>query len=81
MSSRISKSAVLKKAFGITEEGLVNFPSAISGTQISRIHAVRHGETSFGFPHGVSTSNSHLDKDLRCWKRYRKTQYRPTDIG
>ena len=28
------------------------------------------------FPHCEETVNSKYDKDLKCWKRYRKTQYR-----
>jgi hypothetical protein len=39
MGNRITKNAALKKAFGVTEEGFLDLPRIISGTQVSRIFA------------------------------------------
>lgn len=64
----------LVEAFGNT------FPKKISGTMISRLLNCKY-ECSYCFPHGHETSNNKWTKDLKCWKRYRKTQYRPRNVG
>ena len=81
MSNRITNGASLMKAFGTTEEGLVDLPYPISGTRISRVFAEGRGECGYCFPHGWESPNSRWKKDHRSWKRCRKTQYRATGIG
>lgn len=81
MGNRITKNAVLKKVFGLTEERIVDLPHSLSGTRVFRIFAVSRGECGYCFPHGWEAPNSRWKKDLRSWKRYRNTQYRQTEIG
>ena len=76
MSNRITNGGILRKAFGTTEEGLADLPHTIKGTRLARVFAESRGERGYCFPHGYDQPNSRWDKDLRCWKRYRKTQYR-----
>lgn len=67
------------KAFGRTESGQEDSPAKIGSARASRIV---HGDTTgcvYCFPHGIETYNNIWTKDLRCWKRYRKTQYRPIE--
>ena len=33
------------------------------------------------FPHGQETSSGHHTKDLGCWKRYRRTQWRDKEAS
>ena len=68
--------ALLAKAFGVSDEGFPDLPARMSNVRMARLI---HGEArgcSFCFPHGHEVSNSKWMKDLRCWKRYRGTQYR-----
>ena len=76
MGNRTCNHPALVNAFGLTDEGLPDTPEKIGNVRAAR---VLHGDErgcSFCFPHGCETTNSRWDKDLRCWKRYRKTQYR-----
>lgn len=72
----MKKNKSLKKAFGINEYELIDFPKKISNVQVSRI---LHGDDmgcSRCFPHGFETVNSKWSKFQRNWKKYRKTQYK-----
>jgi len=76
MSNRITHNNVLARRFGVMEDGMVDLPVKISNVRISRILAEHRGECGYCFPHGFENSNSRWKKDIRSWKRYRKTQYR-----
>jgi hypothetical protein len=65
-----------KKAFGLNEFGLVDFPTKISNVQLSRLEFGNQMGCSWCFPHGYETINSTIDKNRRSWKYTRKTQYR-----
>ena len=67
----------LKRAFGLNEMGLIDFPRKISNIQISRI--VNHekmGGCSFCFPHGFETTNATSAKNTRSWKNHRLKQWK-----
>ena len=69
----------LKKAFGINEIGMIDFPKKISNVKISRIHNTdKTGGCSYCFPHGFETNNSTISKywNNKNWKSYRKYQYK-----
>ncbi|WP_291723758.1 hypothetical protein [Bernardetia sp.] len=66
----------LKKAFGINEFGMIDYPIKISNVRISRILNGNTRGCSFCFPHGYETNNSKYGKYQRCWKKYRKTQFK-----
>lgn len=72
----MTNNAILNKAFGKTAEGFPDLPQKIGSVQLARLLHGRQRGCSFCLPHGLETSNSKFNKDLRCWKRYRKTQYR-----
>jgi hypothetical protein len=66
-----------KKAFGLNEEGLVDFPKKASNTKISRIkNSDKMGGCTYCFPHGIETTNSKYSKFTRNWKKYRVKQYK-----
>jgi hypothetical protein len=66
-----------KKAWGIDEYGYIDVPKRVSNIKISRIdNTDARGGCSYCFPHGFETNNNKWFKDLKCWKRYRKKQYR-----
>lgn len=55
---------------------LEDLPIHFSNVRLSRIKNIQMSAVcSYCFPHGFETSNSTLYKDLKCWKRYRGTQY------
>ncbi len=64
----------LKQSFGVNEFGLVDFPSKVSGTQISRLLVGDIMGCSYCFPHGIETKNSHWKNRQRSWKKHRKTK-------
>lgn len=65
------------KAFGLTDERQVDFPSKISNTRVSRIqNYLRMGGCRYCFPHGVETTNSTVSKNTKNWKKHRRHQYR-----
>lgn len=65
------------KAFGFIEEGEPDVPSRRGSAFISRLSNGAAMGCTWCFPHGWETRNATLMKDYRCWKRYRKKQYRP----
>ena len=65
-----------KKAFGLNEFGLVDFPTKISNVQVSRLEFGNQMGCSWCFPHGYETINSTIGKNRRSWKYSRKTQYK-----
>lgn len=65
----------LKNAFGVDEFGMEMVPNKISNIRISRLFNGENMGCFYCFPHGMETSNNKWTKDLKCWKRYRKTQY------
>ena len=76
MSKRYDSHTMAKKLGINPDTGFVDIPTKFSNVQLSRI---KNGELmgcSFCFPHGVETINNKWTQDLRCWKRYRKFQYR-----
>ena len=66
----------LRRAFGQNQYGMLEMPQKLSGTKISRLVYGEILGCSYCFPHGWEVSNSRWKKDLRCWKRYRKHQWR-----
>lgn len=69
----------LKKAFGLNEIRIIDFPKKISNVKISRIYNTdKTGGCSFCFPHGIDTNNSKISKYRNNvnWKSYRKTQWK-----
>jgi hypothetical protein len=67
----------MRKAFGINEFGLIDFPVKISNVQISRIVYGNERGCSRCFPHGWETSNSTMFVNRqRNWKRFRKTRWK-----
>lgn len=66
----------LKKAFGLNEVGMINFPQKISGTKISRLLLGEVMGCSRCFPHGCEVVNAKRHKLQRCWKSQRKTQWK-----
>lgn len=70
----------LKEKFGVNPDApeFADLPTKVSGTTVSRILNCKHWSMCPEcFPHGREVPNSKWFKDLSCWKRYRKTQYRP----
>lgn len=66
----------LRKAFGINEFEMIDYPVKISNVKVARI---LHGENrgcSYCFPHGFETNNAKYLKYQRNWKKYRKNQYK-----
>ncbi len=76
MGNRIDKSKAFQRYNDVSDEGFVELPKKISNVRLERVLALGRGECTYCFPHGVEAVNSRHRKDLRCWKRYRKTQYR-----
>lgn len=66
----------LVKAFGKNEVGMIDTPKKIGSARYERILSGEDRGCSFCFPHGPETNNAIRFKDLKCWKRYRKQQYR-----
>ncbi|MBO1271959.1 hypothetical protein J3L11_09935 [Shewanella sp. 4t3-1-2LB] len=72
----MKKEARLIRMYGANEAGLAMLPTKVSGTQISRSCVGEEMGCTHCFPHGIDTSNSHDMKLQRCWKKYRKHQWR-----
>lgn len=67
----------LQQAFGLNENGMIDFPIKISNIKISRfINFKKQGGCDRCFPHGIDCNNNQYAKDIKYWKRYRKTQYK-----
>ena len=64
------------KAFGLTDEGFIDFPVKRSNVQIERIEWGAYMGCTWCFPHGLETSNSIMNKIQRSWKKHRKTQWK-----
>jgi len=53
------------------------FTGYVSSRRISALYNVeKTGGCPFCFPHGIETNNNQHFKDTKCWKRYRRTQYK-----
>lgn len=66
----------LRDAFGLNEIGMINFPSKISNVHVSRILYGDYMGCSHCFPHGYETINAKELKYQKCWKKYRKQQWK-----
>ena len=69
----------LKKAFGLNEFGMIDFPEKYSNVKISRFYNTdKTGGCSWCFPHGLETNNSTIGKyqNNRNWKSYRGNQWK-----
>ena len=60
------------RAFGRTVD---DWPTRYSNAGWARL-CVDKTECTYCFPHGLENTNSKYAKDLRCWKMYRRRQYR-----
>jgi hypothetical protein len=65
-----------RKAFGLNEAGLIDFPAKISNVRIERIEWGNLMGCSWCFPHGWETINSTIGKQQRNWKKYRKKRWK-----
>ncbi|NJB82070.1 phosphate ABC transporter substrate-binding protein [Wenyingzhuangia aestuarii] len=66
-----------RKAFGVNEFGLIDFPRKFSNVKISRIsNFEKMGGCPFCFPHGIETCNSTTHKNKRNWKNSRFKQWK-----
>ncbi|PQJ82612.1 metallophosphoesterase family protein [Polaribacter glomeratus] len=68
-----------KKAFGLNEIRLIDFPKKQSNVKISRIcNSDKRGGCSWCFSHGIDTNNSKSSKywNNRSWKSYRNNQFK-----
>lgn len=66
-----------RKAFGLNENGAIDFPKKMSNVRISRIRNYRiMGGCNFCFPHGFESINARHYKLQRSWKKHRKTQWK-----
>ncbi len=66
----------LKKAFGLDEFGIINFPNKISNVVIARLLYGEGRGCSWCFPHGFETNNSTISNRQRNWKKFRKTKWK-----
>jgi len=57
-----------KRAYGLNEFGMINYPKKISGTKLSRILLGDESGCSFCFPHGFETFNSSSNNRQKSWK-------------
>ncbi|KOY85982.1 phosphate ABC transporter substrate-binding protein [bacterium 336/3] len=72
----MKKVKCLKKAFGVNEWGLVDYPIKISNVKVSRVLYGNDMGCSRCFPHGYETTNSTIGKRQRNWKKFRKTKWK-----
>ncbi|REC61185.1 phosphate ABC transporter substrate-binding protein [Chryseobacterium pennae] len=72
----MKKNKKLKQTFGTNEYELIDFPKKISGVQISRLQYGNDLGCSYCFPHGLEVVNAKYTKFQRCWKKYRKAQWK-----
>ncbi|WP_299606326.1 phosphate ABC transporter substrate-binding protein [uncultured Aquimarina sp.] len=63
-----------KKAYGLNDYGIIDFPKKVSGIKISRIKVGEESGCSRCFPHGYETINCTIPE--RNWKSYRKKRWR-----
>ena len=66
------------KSFG---RDVQDWPVRFSNVKWERLRSGAKVGCSDCFPHGIETTNAQWVKDLRCWKRYRKQQWRERDCG
>lgn len=67
----------LARAYGLTDEGMIDLPRKCSNVRIARVlHMRDRGGCPFCFPHGFETTNSTYEKNRRSWKYHRREQYR-----
>ena len=66
-----------QKAFGLNQFGITDMPTKISNVQLSRLVYCKK-ECTYCFPHGWEVSNSTFNNNQRCWKKFRKTRWKPT---
>jgi hypothetical protein len=66
----------LKDAFGLNELLIINFPSKMSSTKVSRIINGENMGCSWCFPHGYETINASSNKYQRSWKKFRDKQWK-----
>lgn len=69
---------VFVKAFGLNEEGLVDFPRKMSNVRIARIELGDFLGCAWCFPHQLCTGSSRGER-IRNWKAFRKKQYKRKD--
>jgi hypothetical protein len=69
----MKKVKCLKKAFGVNEWGLVDYPTKTSNVKIER---VRYRGCPWCFPHGYETTNSTINNRQKNWKKFRKTRWK-----
>lgn len=70
-------SRVLARAYGLTDEGLIDLPQKGSNVRIARVlHTRDRGGCPFCFAHGIESTNSTYHKNRRSWKHHRRKQYR-----
>lgn len=71
------KEQQLKKVFGDNGYNLADIPHKIGNVFMSRVlNANLFLLGTMTFPHGADVVNNKWQKDMKCWKRYRKKQYR-----
>ena len=63
----------LVDAFGRAQE---DWPRRFANIRLSRLQSGAKMGCPLCFPHGTETVNNRWRKDLRCWKRYRRHQWR-----
>ena len=63
------------KAFGLNEQGLVDFPTKMSNVRISRIELGEFLGCSHCFPRNPCTGSGR-GQFIRNWKSYRKKQHK-----
>jgi hypothetical protein len=72
----IKRKRQLSYKFGLDEYKFPDLPKKISGIQISRLLVGKSMGCIFCFPHRQETRNAKWKKYQRCWKKYRKYQYK-----
>jgi len=66
----------LKKAFGVNEWGVIDYPIKISNVKVARVFYGEKTGCSRCFPHGYETINSTINNRQRNWKKFRKTRWK-----
>ena len=70
----MKKTKRFKKAFGLNDFEMIDFPKKISGIKISRIEIRKELGCDWCFPHGYHMVNATIPE--RNWKSHRKTQWK-----
>jgi hypothetical protein len=66
----------LKKAFGINEFAMIDFPKKISNIKVSRLLNGELMGCSLCFPHGIETINSTDRNKEKNWKSLREYKWK-----